>query len=560
MTINAPVEYRRQPGGVVSSGADSGQQAGTPGLFGMIKNRSVITKILTAVLLVAAIGAGVAVFSLVKMSAVNDSTHAVYDGSLQLKTIAELRNAFNRVRTDILEHLVATDSAGKDAAEQALANDVKSLAEAENAYKQFHLGPIRIEALAKFDKAWQQFLTIVNGRLLPLSRESKEAEIAAVRKAETLPLIAQLREAMDTLAEQTVVKAEEQQASAQDGYNSARTLVLVLIIVGIAIGVATAAAIARLITRPLARCVQVLDRVRARDLTGRTGLTGRDEVARLAQALDASTDAIAEMIRQVGANSHHVTAASTQLSTVSVEMSSAAEQTSAQAGNVASQAAEVSRNVQTVAAGAEEMGASIREIATNASEAANVSAQAAQTADRTNEIVAKLGQSSAEISSVVQLITSIAEQTNLLALNATIEAARAGEMGKGFAVVASEVKDLAQETARATEDISRRIATIQDETGQAVTAIAEITSVTSRINDYTSTIAAAVEEQTATTGEMARSVNDAATSATDIASTIGSVAQAADSTATGATQTQTTAQDLARMAAELQSTVAAYRV
>jgi methyl-accepting chemotaxis protein len=526
----------------------------------MIKNRSVITKILTAVLLVAAIGAGVAVFSLVKMSAVNHSTHAVYDGSLQLKTIAELRNAFNRVRTDILEHLVATDSAGKDAAEQALASDVKSLAEAENAYKQFHLGPIRIEALAKFDKAWQQFLTIVNGRLLPLSRESKEAEIAAVRKAETLPLIAQLREAMDTLAEQTVVKAEEQQASAQDGYNSARTLVLVLIIVGIAIGVATAAAIARLITRPLARCVQVLDRVRARDLTGRTGLTGRDEVARLAQALDASTDAIAEMIRQVGANSHHVTAASAQLSTVSVEMSSAAEQTSAQAGNVASQAAEVSRNVQTVAAGAEEMGASIREIATNASEAANVSAQAAQTADRTNEIVAKLGQSSAEISSVVQLITSIAEQTNLLALNATIEAARAGEMGKGFAVVASEVKDLAQETARATEDISRRIATIQDETGQAVTAIAEITSVTSRINDYTSTIAAAVEEQTATTGEMARSVNDAATSATDIASTIGSVAQAADSTATGATQTQTTAQDLARMAAELQSTVAAYRV
>ncbi|GIJ64351.1 methyl-accepting chemotaxis protein [Virgisporangium aurantiacum] len=187
-------------------------------------------------------------------------------------------------------------------------------------------------------------------------------------------------------------------------------------------------------------------------------------------------------------------------------------------------------------------------------------AESARTAQRTNEIVARLGQSSTEISSVVKLITSIAEQTNLLALNATIEAARAGESGKGFAVAATEVKDLAQETAKATDDISRRIAAIQSETDQAGAAIGEITSVTHRINDYTSTIAAAVEEQTATTTEMSRNVNDAATSAADIAATISGVAQAADSTATGATQTQTTAQDLARMAAELQTTVATYQV
>ncbi|MDI6104658.1 methyl-accepting chemotaxis protein [Actinoplanes sp. NEAU-A12] len=519
-----------------------------------------ITKILTAVLLVAVIGSGVAVFSLVKMSAVNDSTHVVYDGGLQLRTIAEMRNAFNRARTDSLEHFLATDSAAMDAAEKALAQDVRALADAEAAYKRFPLGPIRLDALAAFDKAWQQYQTIVDERLLPLSRADNRAEIGRVRKAETAPLVAQMREAMDTLAEQTVVKADEEKTTAQDNYTTARTLVIALIVVGIALGVATAIGIARLITGPLARCVQVLDRVRDGDLTERTGLTGQDEVARLAQALDASTASIAGMVRQVGDSAQHVASASEELSSVAVEMSSAAEQTSAQAGNVAAAAGEVSVNVQTVAAGAEQMGASIREIASSASEAASVSAQATQTATRTNEIVAKLGQSSTEISSVVQLITTIAEQTNLLALNATIEAARAGELGKGFAVVASEVKDLAQETAKATDDISRRIATIQDETEQAVTAIAEITGVTSRINDYTSTIAAAVEEQTATTTEMARSVNDAATGASGIAETIGGVATAANSTATGATQTQATAQELARMAAELQSTIAVYRV
>jgi len=529
-------------------------------MFGLIKDRTVMTKILMAVLLVTVIGSGVAVFAVVRMAAVNASTDLVYDGALELRKIGEMRNAFNRTRTDALEHYLSTDSAVMTAKEESVATNEQEVATAEKAYKQFNLGPIRIEALANFDEAWAKYQTILSDRLLPLSRANKMAEIAALRKTDVDPLVATMREAMDTLAAQTAVKAEEQKDAAHAGYGAARTLIVVLIALGVLLGVAAAVGIARLITRPLARCVSVLKRVRDGDLTGRTEVTGRDEVAQLASALDASTEAIAGMVRQVSGSAQHVAAASEELSSVSVEMSSTAEETSAQAGSVAGAAAEVSRNVQTVAAGAEEMGASIREIAGNASEAASVSADATKTATRTNEIVARLGQSSTEIGSVVRLITSIAEQTNLLALNATIEAARAGDAGKGFAVVATEVKDLAQETAQATEDISRRIATIQSETEQAVAAIGEITAVTSRINDYTSTIAAAVEEQTATTSEMARNVTDAANGATDIAATIGGVAQAADSTAAGATQTQATAQDLARMAAELQVTVSAYRV
>ncbi|GIJ63022.1 chemotaxis protein [Virgisporangium aurantiacum] len=547
-------------GGVVGSVSGIGRSPGRRGLLRLITNRKVITKILAAVLLVAVIGSGVAVFSVVQMAAVNASTGVVYDGGLQLRTIAQMRNAFNRARTTSLDHFLATDAAERATKEQALADDERALADAESTYKRFKLGPIRIEALAKFDKAWSSYLTVLHDRLIPLSRADRRTEIHDIRAAEMAPLVATMREALDTLAEQTMVKAQEEKAAAQDAYTTARTLVLTLIIIGAAVGVAVAFGIARLITRPLAACVVTLERIQGGDLTSRTGLAGRDEVGRLARALDASTDATAAMVRRVADNANHVAAASEQLSAVATEMSSAAEQTSAQAGTVAASAGEVSRNVQTVAAGSEQMGTAIREIAGSAAEASNVSGESARTAQRTNEIVARLGQSSTEISSVVKLITSIAEQTNLLALNATIEAARAGESGKGFAVAATEVKDLAQETAKATDDISRRIAAIQSETDQAVAAIGEITSVTHRINDYTSTIAAAVEEQTATTNEMSRNVNDAATSAADIAATITGVAQAADSTATGATQTQTTAQELARMAAELQSTVATYQV
>jgi methyl-accepting chemotaxis protein len=173
----------------------------------------------------------------------------------------------------------------------------------------------------------------------------------------------------------------------------------------------------------------------------------------------------------------------------------------------------------------------------------------------TTATVAKLGDSSAEIGNVIKVITSIAEQTNLLALNATIEAARAGEAGKGFAVVANEVKELAQETAKATEDIARRVQAIQGDTGAAVSAIEEISAIVAQISDRQTTIASAVEQQEATTNEMSRSVTEAAGGTAQIASNIASVSGAADSTTQALTQTRTAVDELSRMAADLRTAV-----
>ncbi|WP_229730671.1 methyl-accepting chemotaxis protein [Egicoccus halophilus] len=246
---------------------------------------------------------------------------------------------------------------------------------------------------------------------------------------------------------------------------------------------------------------------------------------------------------------------SEELAAVSAQVSAASEETATQANVVAAAGEQVSHNVQTVATAVEELSASVREIATSSAEASRVAADAVRTAEVTNGQIAQLGDSSAQIGRVIEVITSIAEQTNLLALNATIEAARAGEAGKGFAVVAGEVKELATQTAKATEEIGSRIAAIQAETGQAVTSIGEIGQVIARIADMQTTIASAVEEQTATTNEISRNVAEAARGSAEIAENIVSVAQAAGETSQGSARTQQAATELREVAGELQALV-----
>ena len=257
----------------------------------------------------------------------------------------------------------------------------------------------------------------------------------------------------------------------------------------------------------------------------------------------------------ISKNAGTLASSSEELAAVSTQMSSNAEETSAQAKAVSNAAGEVSSNTQAVAASVEEMSATIREISINAVQASTIATQAVSLAQQASATMAKLDSSSLEIGNVLKMISSIAEQTNLLALNATIEAARAGELGKGFAVVANEVKELARQTAKATEEIGGNISSIQGNTKEAVSAIVEITSVINRINDISGMIASAVEEQAATTGEMGRNVTAAASSSANIASNIVYVSETAQNTTEGANNSKLASQQLAEIAVELQGLV-----
>ena len=284
------------------------------------------------------------------------------------------------------------------------------------------------------------------------------------------------------------------------------------------------------------------------------------EIAEKQRAVLRLTENLKLTLNTVNDNAQTLSAASEELSATAQQMTSNSTETSAQAGVAAAASEQVSQNIATVATSAEEMSASVKEIAKNASEAARIATQAVRVAEETNQTITKLGESSIEIGQVIKVITSIAQQTNLLALNATIEAARAGEAGKGFAVVANEVKELAKQTAAATEDISRKIETIQGDTQGAVQAISQISTVIAQINDISNTIASAVEEQTATTNEIARNTSEAARGSTEITRNVTSVSLAAKSTSEGAANTLTAANELARLSAELKRVVESARI
>jgi len=364
--------------------------------------------------------------------------------------------------------------------------------------------------------------------------------------------------AMVELIDRLKKAAEEEQSISE-----ARTknVMLGLACAGVLISIGVTFVIVRSIAVATSRMLAIIQEIANKNLTVEDmKITSEDEIGQAGIALNQMKNGLHTVIQSIASAAAHVGSASDRLSGTSQQITANSEETSAQANVVANASAQVNQNLQTVATGAEEMGASIKEIAKNASEAAKIATSAVRVAETTTATVSKLGESSSEIGQVIKVITSIAQQTNLLALNATIEAARAGEAGKGFAVVANEVKELAKETAKATEDISRKIVAIQTDTKAAVEAIASISGVIHQINDISSTIATAVEEQNATTNEMSRNVSEAAHGSGEITSNIGGVAEAAESTTRGAADTQKASEQLVGTAAELRRLVAQFKI
>ena len=282
------------------------------------------------------------------------------------------------------------------------------------------------------------------------------------------------------------------------------------------------------------------------------------EFRKIVEGFNNTLETVVEPLKFAANQASSLASSAEELTAVSGQMASNAEETATQANVVSAASEQVSKNVSVVASGSDQMQSSIREISKSANEAAKVAKTAVGVAETTNGTIAKLGESSIEIGKVIKVITSIAQQTNLLALNATIEAARAGEAGKGFAVVANEVKELAKETAKATEEIGQKIEAIQGDTKGAVQAIGEISTIINQINDISNNIASAVEEQTVTTNEIGRNVGEAAKGTGEIAKNIGGVALAAQNTTKGAADTQKAAQALSSMAAQLQTLVSKF--
>ncbi|HYA63322.1 MAG TPA: methyl-accepting chemotaxis protein [Candidatus Sulfotelmatobacter sp.] len=329
----------------------------------------------------------------------------------------------------------------------------------------------------------------------------------------------------------------------------------------LAIGIVIAMFLGRGISTATTSVLRQAEAIAEGDLTAEAvKVTSEDELGDLTRAINKMHANLRQIIESIAQNAQNVANASEEFSATSQQITANSEETSAQANTVSSATEQINRNLQTVATSTEEMSASISEIAKNASESAKVAGEALKAAVETNATVTKLGESSAEIGQVIKVITSIAQQTNLLALNATIEAARAGEAGKGFAVVANEVKELAKQTAKATEDISQRIAAIQTDAKGAVEAIKTISGIIGQVNDISATIATAVQEQSATTSEMSRNVTEAAKGSGEVAKNITGVAQAAQNTSSGANDSQKAAQQLAQMSTQLRELVGQFKV
>jgi methyl-accepting chemotaxis protein len=386
-----------------------------------------------------------------------------------------------------------------------------------------------------------------------ITQETGDAVFAAIEKMRTEYV--SIKESLDAFAESARTDADLAVAEVKNSQKRARNLVLLVMLVGVAVLGILSRTVTREIVKPLSQVVRIAGQVADGDLTQRIRVQSQDEVGKTSDALNQAFSRMGSAVKTIATSSSSLNTASEELSSVSHQMAASAEETSAQASVVSASAEQVNRNVDTVATGIEEMTASIREISDNAHDAAQVATEAVDVAEATSKTISKLDESSLKISDVTKAITSISEQTNLLALNATIEAARAGESGKGFAVVANEVKELARETASATEEIGARIEAIQSDTRSAVAAIEQIGTTVRRIHEIQNTIASAVEEQTATTNEISRSVTEVATGSSDIASTISGVATATKDTASGASATQRAAQELSEMATRLEELV-----
>ena len=553
-------------------------------MFSKFNHLSIRAKVISAfaVALCCAVGLGLFAINGVRhMNADSEDIRINWLPSIQL--LGEMRGAAERVRLNQGAILLATTEEQRAMAkhlveEQRAAYD-KMRQEYESAIstpEERQLVDVMDAALSNYQELSQHYDQLIAA--------GKRDEASAIFMGDMFDSMKKFRDALRK--DFDFNESGGQRVADESVANGNATYHWILVVLGLAALICLGAgwAIVHSVSQPIAAMTEAMGRLARRDMTAQIiGLGRGDEIGAMAKAVEVFKDSMVESERlaaaraaeqtakeqrtklvgdlvgnfetKVGQLVGHLAAASTELEATARAMTESAKQTDQQAGTVASAAEEASVNVQTVASAAEELTASIAEITRRVADSSRIASKAADDAQHTDGVVRALAESAQKIGDVVGLITSIAGQTNLLALNATIEAARAGDAGKGFAVVASEVKSLANQTAKATEEIGEQVRQIQGATGEAVKAIESIVSTIGEMSAIATAIAAAVEEQGAATQEIARNVQQAATGTKDVTLNIATVSQAASETGASASQVLDASTELSRRSEQLSAEV-----
>jgi methyl-accepting chemotaxis protein len=523
----------------------------------LVDNLRITTKISLVVGLMAAVALGVGSFAIVRMADLNRHADASYElGAVPLDEIGQLKTDLERTRRDSLDFAISHDAAAQAAYSAALRDDDAAVERDVATYAKITRNAALV---AQLRARWAEYRRLRDEQFLPACRRDDHAAVEQIRTEVLAPVANQAVEIADRLAAEERSAASRRRDDADAVYRRDRLMISVILLAGVAGALAVGLFVAHTVVRAVRRVSAAIRALAGCDLTRPATLTTRDEFGVMAGDLDRAIRSVRDTVGELAGTAVTLGSAAQQLSTMSDALNAGAEEASGRAASAAGKADEINHSISSVLTGAEEMAASIREIATTSTQAALVSAESMHLVSETTTRIGELGQASSEIGDVIRLITSIAEQTNLLALNATIEAARAGAAGKGFAVVASEVKELAQETARATEDITSRIGAVQVSSGGAARAVEQIQEVIEQVSEFNTTVASAVEQQSATTNEMTRSIMEAARGSSEVAASFNAVAEVTTATSDTARASRQAAGQLADLAVAVNKLVERFR-